>query len=293
MAEDFLRHGQIGAHQESRPVHGVEPDNILPDQVHAGGPEFAPFLGVCRITEPGDVVGQRIDPDIHYVLVTARHLYAPVEAGAADRKISEALRNEGYHLVPPAFGFEKARPVEQFEQSVLIIGETEEPAFLDSPFDRRALRRKAVAVLALGQLALVVIRFVADGIPALVTVEIEIAFGFHRAPDRLAGGMMIRFDSADETIVRDIENVIHRPEIAGHFVRQFARRAALLFGLARHLQAVFVGAGLEPHLATLEALEARDDIGGDRFVSVADMGATIGIIDRGGDIEGLRHWRVR
>ena len=183
--------------------------------------------------------------------------------------------------------------VEQFEQAILIVGKAEEPAFLDRPFHRGALGGQLGPLCILAKLALVVIGFVANRIPAFVAIEIKVALRLHRAPDRLAGGMMIRLHRADEPIVGNIESVVHHSEISRHFVGKFARGAALFLGLARHFEAVFVSPGLEADVAPAQTLETCDDIGGDRLVGVADMGATIGVIDRRRDIEGFRHWRVR
>ena len=54
---------------------------------------------------------------------------------------------------------------------------------------------------------------------------------------------------------------------------------------------MLVGAGLEAHVAALAALEARDRVGGDRLIGVADVRRTVGIADRGRDVEGLGHVR--
>ena len=82
-------------------------------------------------------------------------------------------------------------------------------------------------------------------------------------------------------------------EIAGHFVCQIARGAALFFGLARHFQTVFVRAGLKPDFLAAEPLEPGDHIGRNGFIGMADMRLAVGIVDGGGEIEWVRHWRAR
>jgi hypothetical protein len=52
---------------------------------------------------------------------------------------------------------------------------------------------------------------------------------------------------------------------------------------------MLVGARLEAHVASQSALETRDGVGGDRLISMADVRRTIGIADRGRDVEGLGH----
>ena len=54
---------------------------------------------------------------------------------------------------------------------------------------------------------------------------------------------------------------------------------------------MFVGPGLEPDVAAQLALEAGDDIGGNRFIGMADVRLAVGIADRGGDIERFGHGR--
>src|SRR5581483_3147996 len=52
-----------------------------------------------------------------------------------------------------------------------------------------------------------------------------------------------------------------------------------------HLQTVFVGAGQEEYVLAVEPLKARQRIGCNRFIGVADMRRAIGIGDRGCDVE--------
>ena len=60
-------------------------------------------------------------------------------------------------------------------------------------------------------------------------------------------------------------------------------RPSLRRGLL-HLDAVLVGAGEEEHVVAVEPHEARDGVGRDRLVGVADMRRAVRIGDRGGDV---------
>ena len=62
-------------------------------------------------------------------------------------------------------------------------------------------------------------------------------------------------------------------------------RNAFLLGRLLHLQAVLVGAGQEEHVLAVEPLEARQRVGGDDLVGMADMRLAVRIEDRGGDVE--------
>src|SRR3546814_6500554 len=111
------------------------------------------------------------------------------------------------------------------EQCLLVFGEPEEPCLLSSPFDRGAVGRE-LAPFPLDQFLLVVKRLVANRIPALIAIEIEVAGSGHALPQRLGGGVMIGFDSADESIMRDVQFRSHILKIAGHFDGECADRDA-------------------------------------------------------------------
>ena len=87
-----LRQRQSGGHQKCRPVDAVEAGDLLADEVQVGRPEFLEFGLVCGIiaavAEGGDVVGQRVEPDVDDVLLVAGNGDAPGEAGAADGEIA-------------------------------------------------------------------------------------------------------------------------------------------------------------------------------------------------------------
>ena len=175
------------------------------------------------------------------------------------------------------------------EQPLLIGGEAEEPAFLDRPVDRRALRRELLAAVGGDQLLLVIIGFVADRIPTLVAAEIEVAARRHCLPDRLARPEMVGLGGADEAVVGNVQGVVHCLERSRHFLGEFLRRHTALARRLRHFQAMFVGAGQEEDVAAPEALEAGDGVGRDRLIGMADMRPPVGIGDGGGDVERVAH----
>ena len=293
MAENLFGQRQLRAHQEGRPVNGMKTHNILADDVRdvaAFRPIARHAVGIVGIAATGQIIGQRIDPHIHDVTVGAGHLHAPVEAGPRHAEVGQAAFDEAHDLVAAAVGLDEVRlAFIQRKQPILIGGQAEEPAFLDGPFHRRALRRQLRAPFPLDQFLLVVKGFVAHRIPAFVSAEIQVAIGLHRLPNRLARAMMIGFAGADETVMADIQAVVHRLEIAGHFIGQRARLDAPAACCLRHFQPMFVGAGLKEDVAAHHPLEPRDRIGGDHFIGMADMRAAIGVGNGGGDGEGRRH----
>ena len=105
MSEDGLRRRQASGHEQSRPVDGVEAKNILSDNVNVCRPGASYCIArLPRVARDCEIIGQRIDPDIHDVAIAAGHLDAPVETGAADRQIVEAAGDETDDLVAPGFG---------------------------------------------------------------------------------------------------------------------------------------------------------------------------------------------
>ena len=199
----------------------------LPMMCVAG--QYGHFSAVgVRIAGGGDVVGQRVDPDIHHMLFVARHRHAPVEGRARDRQVLQPGFDEAHDLVAAL-----RRPDEvgivlvEGEQPVLIGREPEEIALLLDPFDRRAERLAAHAVVADGRFLLVEIGFLPHRIPAAVAVEVDVAIRRHALPDRLAGLVVPLLGGADEVVVGAAERLDHRAEDRRVAVGQRLRRYRL------------------------------------------------------------------
>ena len=55
------------------------------------------------------------------------------------------------------------------------------------------------------------------------------------------------------------------------------------------LLAVLIDAGEEENLLAFQAMIARNDVGQNFLVGMADVGRAVGVIDRGCDVERFRH----
>ncbi len=175
-------------------------------------------LGV-GIAHGGEIVGERVEPDIHDVLGIARHRDAPGEAGARDRQIVEAAADEAHHLVAArARRDEVGIALVMREQPLLPRRQAEEIIFLLHPFDFGAGRR-----LAVEQFALVEERLVAHRIPAGELAEIDFAAALQLVPQRLARADVARLGGADEIVVGDVHELRHGAEILRHAVAEFLR----------------------------------------------------------------------
>jgi hypothetical protein len=203
---DALRQGQPGRHQEGRPVDRVEAHDVLADDVDVGRPVSPARVPSSGKPVAGDIVGQRVDPDIHDVLRVAGHRHAPVEGGARDREVGEAALHEADDLVAPAVGPTKSGwPRRGRAGGPDRLRQAEEIALLLGPLDRRALPAEAHAVGATRGLLLVVEGLVADRVPAGIAAEIDVAGRHHALPDRLARLVVARLGGADEVVVGDGE----------------------------------------------------------------------------------------
>ena len=103
MGDNTFGQGQSRGHEKRGPVDAVEAHDLFANHVHAG-PIFFVLAGVClAVSEGGDVVGQRVEPDVDHVLGIVRHRDAPGERAAADRKIAQAAAHKRQHFVAPRF----------------------------------------------------------------------------------------------------------------------------------------------------------------------------------------------
>ena len=286
MGEDPARHRQVGRHQEGRPIDRVEAQDVLAHHMQIGRPE-ALVAGTLHIGETGggDVVGERVEPDIHDMGGIARHRHAPCETGARDREIPQAAAHEAGHLVAPALrGDEIRMRGVEFQQALLPGAEPEEVTRLLHPFDLGAGRGDLLAVGAGGELVLGVIGLVADGIPAGVFVEIDLAALDQPLPDRLAGADMARLGGADEIVIAEVHRLGEIAEVLRDLVGEGLGRHAGGDGGLLHLLPMLVGAGQEHHVIAVQALEARQHVAGERRIGMPDMRRVIDVVDRRGDV---------
>ncbi len=101
---DLSRQRQPGRHQEGWPEDRVKAADVLADDMSVGRPVRRARGRLVRVAGAGQVIGQRVDPDIHDVLRVVRHRNAPGEGGPADRKIVQPAADEAHDLVPVLLG---------------------------------------------------------------------------------------------------------------------------------------------------------------------------------------------
>ena len=101
---------------------------------------------------------------------------------------------------------------------------------------------------------------------------------------------MLGIGGADEEVVGDAELRHQRLEALGVAVGQLLGLDPLGLGGVGHRLAVLVGTGEEEHVVVALAHVARDHVGGDRLVRVAEVRHAVDVGDGGGDVE--RHGQV-
>ena len=286
MAEHAFRQRQTGRHQKGRPIDGVEPHDILADNMHIGRPEMLAFRLFVGKASGGQVIRQRVHPDIHHMLGIARYRNAPIKRGAAHREIFETGFDETGDFVAPLVRTDKIGMILiMFQQGLLKLRKAEEIAFLLHPFHRRALRASAHAIGADSGFGFGIIGLVAHRIPTGIGGQIDIARLLHPLPDRLTRQPVPLLGGADEVIIGGVEGLRHVFEVGGIAVGQRAHLDALFLGRLQHFLAVLVGAGQKKHIKTIQPLETGNRVRCNQLIGMADMGRTIGIGNGRGQIE--------
>src|SRR3546814_13809373 len=80
MGEDAAWRLQAGRHQEGRPIDGMKAQDILADHMQVGWPVTPEFRAVrIGVADGRDVIGERVEPDIHDVGIVARDRDAPLD----------------------------------------------------------------------------------------------------------------------------------------------------------------------------------------------------------------------
>ena len=100
----------------------METDNVLADDMDAGGPEFAPFFGIIWKTNGGDIGSQRIKPDIHDMVFAAGNFDAPIETGARNGQVFQAAFNDADVVYAAPVYAAGETPIEGVDSDALVEG---------------------------------------------------------------------------------------------------------------------------------------------------------------------------
>ena len=283
VAVDELAGGHFvpGAHQQRRPDHGVELEDVLGEQVDAR-PVALERLTRTRVLERREIVDERVHPDVDDLLRVPGHGHAPGDRPAADGDVLETLLDEGQGLVVA-----RCRPhplrvrAEELGQTVLVPREEEVVVLLLEP---RRLDAVVRAGAVGGQVALVPETLAGGAVQAAVGALLDVAGGAQLVDERLHEGLVLGVGRADEEVVGRVDAPRQVLELGRHLIDVLAWREPARLGGLGDLGAVLVGAGEEEDVVALLAMEAGEDVGGDRRVGVTQMRLAVDVVDRGGDV---------
>ena len=286
VAKHLLGQGLVQSHQQDGPVDGVEPQDVLANEVDIGGPVFLVHLAVVAVhVEAGesDIVAQGVDPHIGDVLGVKLHRDAPGEAGAGHAQVLQAgLQEVVDHLVLPGLGLDELGMLfDVLHQPGSVFAHAEEIGLLPGGLAGAA----AVGTLAVHQLALGPEGFAGGAIHPLVLALVNVPLVIKLFEDLLHLLFVHGVGGADKAVIGGVHNIPDAFDFAGHVVHILLGGDAGGFGLFLDLLAVLVGAGLKIHVVAAQALEAADGVGQDDLIGVSDVRLAGGIGDGRTQIE--------
>ena len=286
MGRDALRQRQSRCHQECRPIHAMETHNLFADHVHVGRPEFVVLARVGRaVSQSGDVVRQRVEPDIDHMLWVIRHRNAPRKGAAADREIAQAALHEGEHFITTRLGSDEFGLLGvKLDKAILKGREFEKIILLFNGFGGAAAfgagRARANRIH---------IELVRDAVLAGVVALVNETGILDALPQSLHALLMARRGGADVIVVTQPHAVPQRAEFGGDLIGKLLRRFARCLRRPLDLLPMLVSAGEEPCVVTQHAVPAGNCVARNRGIGVPDVGMRIDVINRSRDVELLGH----
>ncbi len=172
---DALGKRQVERHEQRRPDHRMEPEDLLADHVEVGRPVLRAIARVGILlaeTERGRIVEERVDPDVDDVPFVAGHRNAPGEVRPRDGDVLQALPQPPEHLVAASDRPHEVRM--RLEVPLEPLGERAQPEVvvrLLRPHERPP--GDGALVVELLRLRLGVVLLLAFVVPALELAEVD------------------------------------------------------------------------------------------------------------------------
>ena len=244
-------------------------------------PVLVVLFRLIRPAQRGDIVGERVDPYVHYVLRVVRHRDAPVECASRNAEILKALLDEAPHLVSSCLRLQEFRMlVIELQDLVGVVGQLEEICFLTCLLNRpSAIRAAAVDKLRLRPECLALL-----AVETFISAFIDIALIVHPLPDLLDPLHVPFLSRPDEVIIRDLHG---RPQVLDardYLIDILLRSNALFDSLGLDLLTVLICSREEHDVVALQPLEACHGVSHDRAVGVSDVQVSAWVVDRCSDV---------
>ena len=286
MAEHLLGEGQVQRHEHGGPDDGMESHDLLADEMDIRRPVFLIEAIILRaVAKGGDIVGERIHPDVDDMLRVERDRHAPGKRRAGHAQVFQTgLDKVIEHLIAAGGGLQKLRMLlKKLDQLILIFGKAKEIRLLGRAPDLAP----TVWALTVDELRLRPEGFAGRAVPALIGAFVDIALVIELLEDFLNGLFMIIVRRADEFIIGNIHQLPKIFDPGYNVIDILLRRDPRGLRLFLNLLAVLVRAGEEHHVVPLNPFIPRHGIRHHGAVSVADVQIIRRIVDRRGDIKFL------
>ena len=238
-----------------------------------------------------DVVRERVEPDVVDVIAIERQLDSPAQPRFRTRNTQVA--RDFFHRVDQ-FGLAEVgrnairMGAEIIEKPVFVFGEPKVVVLFFAMLDLAPLRAELAirSAFFVGQEL-----FLANAVVALLFVFVDLLFVVKALQHSLHAFLVQRIGRRGPTVVADFEFLPKRDELRRDLIDELLRRHASFFGGLLDLLAVLIDAGEKENFFTFQPMITRDDVGQHFLVGVSDMRRAIRVIDRGGEVELLRHSR--
>ena len=286
MAKHLLGQRQPQRVEHNRPDNGMEADNFLADQMDIRRPVLLEQRVIVRaVAQRGNVIAQRVNPDVHRVLLVERDRNAPLDGRAADAQVFQPRTEEVVqHLVGAAGGLDEVRMLlDVLNQPFGVLLQAEEVGFFTRLFHRAAAVR-AAAVL---ELQFRPEGFAGRAVPALVFRLVDVALIVQLLENFLHALDVAVIGRADEVAVINVHQLPQILDARDNLVHILLRRDALFLCLALNLLAMLVRAGQEVHVIARQLLEARHRVRRRGAVGVADVQVAAGVVNGRSDVKRL------
>src|SRR3989304_5466625 len=262
----------------------MKSQNIFSDQMRVSRPvSFIP-VGIVGIAACREIIGERVEPDVHDMPGVARNRYAPGEGRPTYAQVAQAFPQERSYLVPPVIGlYEPGVLLDVLKNGRAVFGELEKIARLFELLNRpAAVRELQVYQLFFGPETLAV-----GAVPVLVFSEIDVAAFKGSFPEPLDSLPVPLLCSPYEVVVGYLELLPEVFEPLADLCREIDRGEAGGRRGLLDLLSVLVGACQEEYVEALEPLETRYRVRRYRRICVPYVRHVVDVVYGCGYVVGL------